>query len=103
LPNALWIALLPAGMVAVLVHFTRAGWRLRLAGTNPSMAARQGVSVRKVHFYALTAGGALAGLGGGVEALGTQYKIGENFSPGWGFDAIAIAVLARGNMLAVVP
>jgi simple sugar transport system permease protein len=103
LPSSFWVALLAAAVVAVIVHYTRAGWRMRLVGTSPLLAARQGISVPRVGLYALASGGALAGLGGGAEALGNQYQIGNNFSPGWGFDAIAVAVLARGNMLAVVP
>jgi general nucleoside transport system permease protein len=103
LPSSLWVALLAAVVLAIVVHWSRVGWRMTLAGTNPGLAARQGISVRLVQLCTLAAGGALAGLGGGAEALGNQYKIGESFSPGWGFDAIAIAVLARGNMLAVVP
>ena len=47
--------------------------------------------------------GAWPGWGGVVELLGNQYRIGAHFSPGWGFTAIAVALLARGKMLPVVP
>jgi ABC-type uncharacterized transport system permease subunit len=90
-------------LMAWYVETTRAGFRLRLVGINSSLAARQGISIRGQQLIALTLGGALAGLGGTVDALGNQFRIGQEFSPGWGFDAIAIALLARGNMLAVVP
>ena len=45
----------------------------------------------------------MAGLGGAAELLGNQLRVGYVFSPGWGFDAIVIALLARGNALAVIP
>jgi simple sugar transport system permease protein len=103
IPSSFFVALAVALAVGVAVHYTRAGWRLHLAGSNPALAARQGASVPLMYFWALTAGGALAGIGGGAEAIGNQLRVGEDFSPGWGFDAVAVAVLARGNMLAVVP
>ena len=103
LPSSFFVALVIVAVIAVAVHFTSAGWRLRLGGINPALAERQGSSVRRMQFVALLIGGGLAGLGGAAEAIGNQQRIGEAFSPGWGFDAIAIAILARGNMLAVIP
>ena len=43
-----------------------------------------------------------AGLAGSTEVLGAKYRLFENFSPGYGFDAIAIALLSRSNPLAVI-
>lgn len=103
LPSSIGVALVVAAAVARVVHYSRAGWRLHLAGVNPRLAERQRISVPGLQFLALLAGGALAGIGGAAEAIGNQLRVSENFSPGWGFDAIAIAVLARGNMLAVIP
>jgi general nucleoside transport system permease protein len=103
IPTSIFVALAVAGIVGCAVHFTRAGWRMHVAGANPELAARRGISVPRIYLYAMLFGGALAGLGGGAEVVGNQLRVGDNFSPGWGFDAIAIAVLARGNMIAVVP
>jgi general nucleoside transport system permease protein len=41
------------------------------------------------------ASGALAGLAGGIEVLGSRGRLIEGFSPGYGFEAIAIALLGR--------
>jgi simple sugar transport system permease protein len=103
IPTSFFVALAVAVIVACAVHFTKVGWRLHIGGLNPRLAERQGISVRLLQFGALAAGGALAGIGGGAEAVGNQFRIGEEFSPGWGFDAIAIAILARGSMPAVIP
>jgi general nucleoside transport system permease protein len=46
--------------------------------------------------------GGLAGLAGAVEVLGLRYRLYENFSPGYGYDAIAVALLANSNPLGVV-
>jgi simple sugar transport system permease protein len=72
-------------------------------GLNRLVAARQGISVSREWIVALAIGGAIAGLGGASEALGNQLQVGYSFSPGWGWDAVSIALLARGNALAVVP
>ena len=103
IPASVLIALALAGAVGWLMHRSRVGWRLRVLGLSPALAARQGVSPAWGAFGALTLGGALAGVGGGAEALGNQLHVGFGFSPGWGFDAVAVALLARGNVFAVVP
>jgi general nucleoside transport system permease protein len=97
------IAVVVAVGVWLLTQFTRLGWRQQMIGLNPRVAARQGISVGREGTIALAIGGALAGLGGAVELLGNQLRVGFVFSPGWGFDAIVIALLARGNALAVIP
>jgi simple sugar transport system permease protein len=103
IPSSFLVAIAVAIVIGAVVHWSRAGWRLHLGGVNPKLAERQGANVPFMYFWALAAGGALAGVGGGAEAIGNQLRVGEEFSPGWGFDAIAVAILARGNMLAVIP
>jgi ABC-type uncharacterized transport system permease subunit len=51
---------------------------------------------------ALGASGALAGLAGGTEVSGTSYALFQSLSPGYGFTAIAVALLARLDPLATV-
>ena len=46
--------------------------------------------------------GALAGLAGAIEVCGVTYALYENISPGYGFTAIAVALLARLNAAAVI-
>lgn len=101
IPTSIFVALGVSLVVGCAIHYPKVGWRLQLGGVNPRLATRQGVSVRYLQSAALAAGGALAGIGGGPEMLGNEYRVGEDFSRGWGFAAIAI--LARGNMFAVVP
>jgi simple sugar transport system permease protein len=103
IPTSIFVAIIVTAVVAYAVHFTRRGWRLHVAGENPNLAARHGFRVGRLYILAMVAGGALAGLGGGTEVIGNQLRVSDNFAPGWGFDALAIAVLARGNMIAVVP
>jgi general nucleoside transport system permease protein len=93
-----------AGVVLwwVLRH-TAAGFRLRASGANPNAARSAGlIDVGRVTASAFLVSGALAGLAGAVELTGVTFALYENISPGYGYTAIAIALLARLNALAVI-
>ena len=53
------------------------------------------IDVRGTTMRAFLVTGALAGLAGGVEVLGVTFALYENISPGYGYTAIAVALLAR--------
>jgi len=75
---------------------TASGFRLRAVGMNPDAARSAGeVAVARTVFGAFVLSGLLAGLGGAVEYTGITYALYENFSPGYGYTAIAVALLAR--------
>ena len=81
---------------------TAAGFRVRAVGASASAARVAGrVNAERVSAVALIASGAFAGLAGGLEVTGVTYALYENISPGYGFSAIAVAVLARLNPIAV--
>ena len=46
--------------------------------------------------------GKLAGLAGGFEIGGVSYALYQNLSPGYGFTAIAVALLARLNPWGII-
>ncbi|MEO8333337.1 MAG: ABC transporter permease [bacterium] len=74
---------------------TAAGFRLLAVGESASAAESAGlIDVTRTTQRAFMASGALAGLAGGVEVLGVTYALYENISPGYGFTAIAVALLA---------
>jgi general nucleoside transport system permease protein len=82
---------------------TASGFRLRAVGFNPFAAASAGrISVSRTTLGAFLLSGALAGLAGSVELTGVTYALYENFSPNYGYTAIAVALLARLNPLAVL-
>lgn len=89
------VTLLGAAAAWVLMHRSTFGLRLRAVGSNERAALASGVSVRRVLFLAMAISGAFAGLAGAVEVLGVRGRLIEGFSPGYGFDAIAIALLGR--------
>ena len=82
---------------------TRIGFELKAVGLGPRAAEVSGrIPVARVTALALLGSGALAGLGGGLEVGGVTYALFQNLSPGYGFSAIAVALLARLHPLWVV-
>jgi simple sugar transport system permease protein len=99
----LLVALLAAAALWWLLARTAAGLRVRLVGANADAAASAGlIDVPRVTTRAFLASGALAGLAGGVEVMGVTYALYENLSPGYGYTAIAVALLARLHPLGVI-
>ncbi len=76
---------------------TTLGFELRTVGANSDAARYAGMNVRWNIILALALGGALAGLAGAIEVTSVQYNMKPLFFAGVGFDAIAVALLARSN------
>lgn len=98
----------PLALAAVgVMHFVlaRTGWgfRVRMAGSNPRAALWAGIRVDRTVLAAAAVSGGLAGLGGAVEILGVLGRLFDKVSPGYGYTAIAVALLARLHPLALVP
>ncbi len=73
---------------------TAAGFRMRVVGASPSVAYSAGlIDVGAVQARALIASGAIAGLAGCCEVAGVTYGLYEGLSPGYGYTAIAVALL----------
>ena len=90
------LALVLAVAAGWMLRHTAAGFRLVASGESPSAAASAGgIDVRATTARAFLVSGALAGLAGGVEVLGVTFALYENISPGYGYTAIAVALLAR--------
>ncbi|MGE0553694.1 MAG: ABC transporter permease [Gemmatimonadales bacterium] len=97
------LALLLAVIAWAIFARTRWGFWLRAVGEAPRAAAVSGrIPVDRVIGAALLWSGGLAGLGGAIEVSGVTYALYQNLSPGYGFTAIAVALLARLNPLGVI-
>jgi len=92
------IALVVAFLGYVFLYKTKMGYELRITGENQKFANYSGISIVKVILVSQLLGGAIAGLGGGVEIMGPIYN---RFSwvslLGYGWDAIVICTLAKKN------
>lgn len=51
---------------------------------------------------AMSLSGLLAGMAGANELLGLNHHLSQSFSPGYGFDSIALALLGRNHPVGVV-
>jgi len=88
------IALLCAVVLWWTFRYTAAGFRLRVLGRNSDAARIAGqIDVAKSAMRAFLVSGALAGLAGAVEVTGVTYSLYENLSPGYGYTAIAVALV----------
>jgi ABC-type uncharacterized transport system permease subunit len=96
------IVLMAAVATWVLLFRTRAGYDLRAVGLQPDAAEYAGIRARRVWFSALTASGALAGLGGINFVLGYKHYYEDGFAGGAGFMGIAVALIGRNNPAGVV-
>jgi ABC-type uncharacterized transport system permease subunit len=95
---------LHVGLVLAIICALAAGWifrhaasgfRLIAIGESPAAASSAGrIDVERTASRAFMSSGALAGLAGGVEVLGVTFALYENVSPGYGYTAIAVALLA---------
>jgi simple sugar transport system permease protein len=98
------IAAFAAVLLWMLVTRTAWGFRVRAVGANARAAAMAGmIDVPRTTLSVFLVSGALAGLAGGIEATGVTFALYEGLSPGYGYTAIAVALLARLDPLLVIP
>lgn len=118
IPEAIWLApLVPrtafhiGAILAVIAAFaaffflwrTVAGYRIRAVGQNPRAATYAGISVRRVTLLAMVLSGALAGLAGSVEVLGVTHRAMQDFSTGYGFSGVVVALFGSLHPIGSIP
>ncbi len=95
-------ALLVAFFIWWLLNKTTVGFEIRTVGANPDAAKYAGINVKRTIILTMALSGMLAGLAGTIEVTGLNYRHELGFSIGYGFDAIAIALLGKSHPLGVV-
>jgi ABC-type uncharacterized transport system permease subunit len=96
------LALLIAVFVWWLLQKTTLGFEIRTVGANPDAAKYAGINVKWNIILTMGISGALAGMAGVIEVTALNYRHELGFSLGYGFDAIAIALLGKNNPYGVV-
>jgi simple sugar transport system permease protein len=99
----LLVALAAVGFTAWLLFHTTIGFAIRTVGANASAARYAGMRVGGLIVLAMSLAGGLAGIAGAGEVLGLNYTLPAAFSSGYGFDAIAVALLAKSHPIGIVP
>lgn len=86
----------------ILLRYTGLGFRLRMLGGNPTAARFTGMNSSRQIVIAMLISGGIAGLAGAGEVIGLRMRLYDHFSPGYGYDGIAVALLANSSPLGVV-
>ncbi|MGY1748125.1 ABC transporter permease [Modestobacter sp. SYSU DS0511] len=97
----LLVAVVAGIVIAVLIKRTRFGFDLRATGISPSAATASGVDARGMVLKTMLISGAVAGLIGLPDLLGSSHHYGTEFTTGLGFLGIAVALLGRNNPLGI--
>lgn len=100
---AIVLAVIVAIFIAWLLWKTTIGYELRGVGINPYGAEYGGVNIAKNTVLAMVLSGAIAGIGGAVHVSGTMLNVTDmTVLPTYGFDGIAVALLAKSNPVGCV-
>jgi ABC-type uncharacterized transport system permease subunit len=89
-------------VVGFFLFRTKAGFYLRASGANPIATRLAGIRIDRQTHLAFLLSGALAGLAGAIELSGITQRMYEKFSPGYGYTAIAVALVGQRSPLGVL-
>ena len=92
-----WLMIAAVWLTDWFLTRTTLGFELRTVGANQNAAKYAGMSVPRNVVLAMALSGMLAGLAGAIEISGVEHEVLPRFFAGVGFDAIAVALLARNN------
>ena len=97
------------GIAALVVYTltlnrTTLGYEVRAVGYSPDAARYGGISVARSFFLAMAISGLFAGLAGGIDILGWEYRLAASTVQGStiGFLGIAVALLGRNTAAGVL-
>lgn len=96
------LALAVALAVAYLINRTTVGFEFKAVGANPDAARAAGIAPGRVFMVIMALAGGLAGLAGGNQLLSVSPSLTPGYSSGFGFDAIALALLGNSTPSGVV-
>ena len=95
------IAILASFGVWVLIWRTRLGYVIRATGHSEKAAVYAGHSPTRIIMITMSISGALAGMMALNEILGVQQKVILNFTAGYGFTGIAVALMGRNHPVGI--
>jgi ABC-type uncharacterized transport system permease subunit len=99
---SIFLAIAACVFVWVFLWHTPWGFELRATGHNAQAAAYAGIKLRRVTLLAMCLSGALAGFVGINEIAGVHHRVILNFTAGYGFGGIAVALMGRNHPIGVV-
>lgn len=96
------LALIAAVVVWALIWRTRLGYEIRAVGVNPSAALYGGISPARITIVSTLLSGALAGGLAVNVILGEEHRLILEFTAGFGFVGIAVALMGRAHPAGIV-
>lgn len=106
LPTRLHLGILIALVVAIVLYIllfkTTTGYGIRAVGLNANAARYAGINVSRNILLVMAISGGAAGLAGGVELSAIALRLYQQISPGFGYDGIAVSLLASNNPLGII-
>ena len=99
----IFIAIAALFAYSFILNRTTLGYEVRAVGYNPEAARYAGINVARNYFLAMAIAGSFAGLGGALDILGWQYRLGslDIQTSQIGFIGIAVALLGRNTAIGV--
>ncbi len=91
---AIFIAVIACFVVKWLIDRTTVGYEIRAVGLNKKASETAGIPVNRTLVIAMCVSGALAAMAGVNQVLGVDRRLISDFSPGYGFNGIAVSALA---------
>jgi ABC-type uncharacterized transport system permease subunit len=91
------VALVFTVFVSIFMYRTRWGYSIRMIGINQQFAKYSGMKVGSTIVLSQVIGGLLSGMGGSLEVLGRYERFLWRELPGYGWEGITIAILAKNN------
>ncbi|MDC7221910.1 MAG: ABC transporter permease [Spirochaetales bacterium] len=96
------LAFAVAVFIWYLLYKTRIGYEIRAVGENQIAAKTQGINASRSIMIAMLIAGFLCGMSGTTQVLGLEHKMYENLNAGYGWNGIAVALLANNDPVGVV-
>lgn len=96
------IAVVVGLLLYYVLFWTSSGFKLRAVGYNMTASRFNGIQVKRCMLASFIVSGAIAGLGGGAELLGTQFRLINGFGAGYGFDGVAMALIGQLHPIATM-
>ena len=100
--SAFVIAVVIGLLVYYFLFYTSKGFQLRAVGLNMTASEFNGFAVKRYILLSFIVSGVIAGIGGSAELLGTQFRLINGFGAGYGFDGVAMALIAQLHPLAAI-
>ena len=96
------IAIVVSLVMFYFLYWTSTGFKLRSVGLNMTASKFNGFPVKKYILMSFVISGAVAGLGGSADLLGTQFRLINGYGAGYGFDGVAMALIGQLHPIATV-